>query len=100
MAKFRVKVKIIAECEYTLDVEHETDFGAEDAALNQWRDKLPSDFQVDKGYITGWETEAEQQTAVCPDCGLEHTLADANCWPEDPDYCKPCGAKIEAEESR
>lgn len=103
MAKFKIKVKIIAECEYTTEIEHESEAAAEREAIGQWRDKLPSNFQVSKSYITDWETEAEQLTAVCPECGVEHDVPTAakplaECWPEDPEYCAPCGAKIQERE--
>jgi predicted RNA-binding Zn-ribbon protein involved in translation (DUF1610 family) len=116
MAKFKIKVKVTAECEYEVEVERETLRDAEDAAVGVWRDKLPSDFQIDKGYITDWDVDGEQQTADCPDCGVEHVVAtadrdhrhivegvlvtrpDVEWWLEDQDYCAACGAKIEAEE--
>jgi hypothetical protein len=105
MAKFKIKVRVVAACEYEVEIDHDTEAKAEDEATRIWRDKIPSDFQVEKGYITDWEVETEQQTAICPDCGIEHTIptadrnqAGADSWHEDYEYCKPCGAKMEAED--
>jgi hypothetical protein len=104
MAKFKVKVTIKAECSYEIEMDTDTEARAEDDATKLWRQKLPDDFQIEKGYITDWETETEQLTAVCPRCGTEHAIPTAgkseadSCWYEDYDYCKPCGAKIEAED--
>lgn len=103
MAKFKVKVRIFAECEYTVEVDRPTERKAEEEAIGQWREQIPPNFQISKSYITNWETEAEQLTAICPDCSTEHSVPtaaqpNADCWYEDQDYCKPCGAKIEAEE--
>lgn len=98
MSKFKVKVKIHAECEYEVEMDTDTEDQAEDRALKLWREKTPEDFQVEKGYITDWEVEAEQLTAECPDCNKEHTMADS--WSEDQAYCKPCGAKIERLEEK
>jgi hypothetical protein len=105
VAKFKIEVKIKAEFSYEVEVDHDSEANAEDEALAQWRERLPEDFQVEKGYITDWETEIEQLTAICPQCGTEHTiptadrnLAGSDCWHEDQDYCKPCGAKIELED--
>lgn len=74
MAKFKVKVKIIAACEYEVEVDTSTEAKAENTASGLWREKLPEDFQVEKGYISDVETEAEQLTADCPDCRLEHII--------------------------
>ena len=98
MSKFKVKVTIKAECEYEVEVDSENEDQAEDCALKMWREKVPEDFQVEKGYITDWDIEAEQLTAVCPDCNSEHAMADG--WSEDGAYCKSCGAKIELLEEK
>lgn len=97
MSKFKVKVKVTAACEYEVEVHTSTKAQSENTATGLWREKLPEDFQVEKGYITDWEIETEQLTAECPDCNTEHTMADS--WSEDRDYCKSCGAKIETEGS-
>jgi hypothetical protein len=93
VGKFNVQVIITAQCEYTVEVDADSEDQAEDRALKLWRDKTPEDFQVEKGYITDWETEAEQLTAECPDCNTEHAMDDS--WNEDRDYCAACGAKLE-----
>lgn len=102
MAKFRVKVKIKAEYDYEVEMDTDTEKQAENGATDLWREKMPEDFQVEKGYITAWKTEAEQLTAICPGCDKEHTIDTADnhgdCWHQDYEYCKPCGAKMEAEE--
>jgi hypothetical protein len=74
MSKFKVKVKVIAACEYEVEMDTDTEAQAENGACGQWREKLPDDFQIDKGYITKCEVEAEQLTAVCPGCGVEHAI--------------------------
>jgi hypothetical protein len=116
VAKFKIKVKITAECEYEVEVDHDSQGNAEDEAMSLWREELPEDFQVEKGYITNWDVETEQQTAICPECGVEHrigtadygqrhivegalvTRPDVEWWIEDQDYCAPCGAKTELED--
>lgn len=118
MAKFKVKVKVVAEYEYETEVD-ESDFSkAESAGARQWREKMPSDFQVHEDYISEWETDSEQLTADCPRCGVEHPVEtsdrpdviivngkrtlrpDVEWWRGDEQYCAACGAKIEAEEKR
>jgi hypothetical protein len=118
MSKFKIRVTVKAECSYEVEVEASAEHEAEDAAARLWRDRLPDDFQVAKGYITDWETETEQLTAICPECGVEHDVphddtrtchcADAGgpphiiindkCvpspwWREDQEFCAACGAK-------
>jgi hypothetical protein len=100
MAKFKVTVTVTASANYTVEVEARDWHRAEELAVGEYADKSPSDFSVDKGYITGWDTESEQLTANCPDCGVEHGLnkAAGECWQEDQDYCLPCGKLIEDKE--
>lgn len=74
MAKFKVKVKLIAAVDYEVEVETADEARAENVASGAWREMLPEDFQVEKGYITKVETEAEQLTADCPGCGIEHII--------------------------
>jgi hypothetical protein len=102
MAKFKVTINVIASCPYTVEVDAADELKAEDAAAALWRDKLPSDFQVEKGYITDWEAEkTEQLTFDCERCEKEFPLLDwskhpdaIQPWKEDQDYCAPCGAEI------
>jgi hypothetical protein len=68
--KYKVTVKLTAEVEYETEVEASSWEKAEDAAMSQWREKTPSDFQVDKGYITNWEVDSTQASWECHDCGL------------------------------
>ena len=119
MAKYKVKVRVIAAVEYEVEIDScgpRAESKAEDEATALWRVKTPEDFQVDKGYITDWETETEQLTADCPGCGVEHAVATAEnsgmiaqgakfvrdagaaWWWEDDEYCARCGAAIEAAE--
>lgn len=116
MAKFKIKVTVTAQCDYEVEVDERTEAKAEATACGLWREKMPEDFQVEKGYTTNWETEVEQLTADCPECGVEHrigtseyghrhivegvlvTRPDVEWWLEDQDYCAACGAKIEEEE--
>jgi hypothetical protein len=105
VAKFKVKVEVIAKWSYEVEVDESTEAKAEDVAGRQWQSHMPTDFQVNEGYISDWEMESEQLTADCPGCGIEHTvptaernLAESDCWHEDQEYCKPCGAKIELED--
>lgn len=74
MAKFKAQVTVKAEFSYEVEVNEDNETKAEQAAANQWRDKMPDDFQVDKGYITTYKVEAEQLTAICPGCNVEHII--------------------------
>ena len=74
MAKFKVRVNVIAELSYEVEVDEADEPKANDAATAMWASKMPSDFQVHKDYVTDWETETEQLTAVCPGCGVEHVI--------------------------
>jgi len=78
MSKYTVQVTITAKTSYTVEIDTDTEANAETIASSQWRERLPEDFQVEKGYITGWETEAEQLTAECPECGKEHAVTHDN----------------------
>lgn len=113
MAKFKIAVKIKAEFEYEVEVDARREFEAEDKATGMWAEMLPSDFQVNKGYITDWDVENTQQlTYVCEDCEREYPAEPQIVnllngaegpyplmpWREDSDYCEECGVKIQAEE--
>jgi hypothetical protein len=105
MGKYKVEVTVKAEVTYTVEVEASSERKAEDLAAGMWREKTPDDFQVAKGYITDWQTEAEQQTHDCEECGKEYAVTTAaalstEAWKEDQDYCAECGAKIQAEERK
>ena len=107
MAKYKVTIKVKAEVEYTVEVEADREHEAEDLAISMDQQMLPSDFQVNKGYITDWETEEiEQLTFVCQRCDKEYPMLDwlkhpdaIRPWSEDDDFCAPCGVEIEAEET-
>jgi hypothetical protein len=89
MAKFKVKVTVTAQCEYEVEVEAATESDAEDRAHENWRAMLPEDFQVEKGYITDWDTEAEQLTWECVVCDKEISEADYRKFDE---MCESCEA--------
>lgn len=96
MAKYKVKVKVIATLEFECEVEVSGNFDwdkAEDLACGResLNKHLPEDFQVEKGYMS-FETESEAVAWICPDCDEEHDKAGA--WEEDEIYCKHCGKKI------
>jgi hypothetical protein len=110
MPKYNVTVKVIATTEYTVVIEA----SSEQLALNEacsrsvYAASTPDDFQVDTGYCE-FEPEAEQLTAICPDCDVEHAVATAKdsgniivdgkivpdparaWWDADQEYCASCG---------
>lgn len=71
--EYKVRVKVLAEVEYEVIVDAVSESKAEDEATKLWRQMSPSDFQVDKGYLTGMECEAEQLTWECEQCGQQLT---------------------------
>ena len=103
--KYIVEVTVKAEVTYTVEVEESSESKAEDAACGMWRTEAPSDFQVEKGYITDWEVEVEQQTQECEECGKEYAVPTSDnpdaplAWKEDYCYCAECGEQILAKES-
>ena len=74
MSKYTVEVTITAHCTYTVELEARDESSAEREAEGRWRELLPEDFQVEKGYISDFSTETEQLTAECPECGEEHVV--------------------------
>jgi hypothetical protein len=70
MPKFKVRVTVTAETTYEVEVEASSEYKAEREAEVQWREKLPEDFQVDKGYITRLEPESTQLTWECVECNV------------------------------
>lgn len=110
MAKWNVRVKVMAEVEYEAEVEtgSNSETEADRAAFALWREKLPEDFQVNKGYITEINVEeTEQITATCERCDVDYPVNQPGpqplnvpqAWAEDGDYCAKCGLEIEAEEA-
>lgn len=71
--QYKVRVKVIAEIEYEVTVDCASESRAESEAVNRYRRELPDDFQVDKIYITNFETDAEQLTFECHECGAAIT---------------------------
>jgi rubrerythrin len=96
MPKFKVEVEVTARCRYTVELEADGEGCAEDDALKLWRSKLPDDFQVEKGYIDDWDTEVEQLTWECTECGAEISQEQSD---KGDGLCPACDAKMKAEES-
>jgi hypothetical protein len=77
--KYKVEVTIRAEFTYTAEVEASSEGKAEDEATGQWRDQMPDDFQVAKGYISAWEVDnTEQLTWECEECEKQITEAESD----------------------
>ncbi len=92
MANYRVVVELTARFEYEVEIEVEGNANyreAEEAAINLWREKMPVDFQVEKGYITQWEAEAEQKSWQCAECGVE---IDSDLYDYKDQMCESCSA--------
>jgi protein-arginine kinase activator protein McsA len=93
MAKYKVKITVKAECTYETEVEASSESAAEDAASGQWRDKLPFDFQVGKGYITDWDAEETTQlTFECEECETAITEQE---YRQHDFMCANCSATLE-----
>lgn len=76
--KHRVTVTVRAECTYEVELEgYEGDHKAQEAAIDLWRSKLPSGFQVCRDYITEWDAETEQTAYTCDECGVDIKEGDA-----------------------
>jgi hypothetical protein len=109
MARFKVRVKVMAAVEYDIEVDAATENKAEQKATTRQnvRDHLPSDFAVAYGYITDTEIDkTDRLTYVCEHCETEYA-ADVDPvkqpealqpWTEDQDFCANCGPLIVAEE--
>ena len=96
MAKYMVQVTVTASCTYEVEVESSTEWKAEDEASGMFRDMLPDDFQVAKGYITDWETEAEQLTWECEECEKQITESESD---RCDDMCESCFEIQKAEDA-
>ncbi len=92
--KFKVQVIVKAETGYEVEIDADSEIQAEDFAVDQWRTKLPDDFQVDKSYITDWETEAEQLSWECMECGREITREQ---YLAKDEMCPECFLEAEAQ---
>lgn len=121
MPKFMVKVKVVATCEYEVEVDARSEREAEGRACStqSYASHTPDDFQVEKSYCA-FLADAQKLTADCPECGKEHPLANENTmfctcpwtfggerhiivdgvcvrspWgPEDQDYCHDCDVML------
>jgi hypothetical protein len=88
MPRFKIRVVVRAECEYEVEVEAPLEHLAEDDATAMWRDKLPDDFQVEKGYITDWDCEeVTQLTWECEECSAVIPEAE---WKACDELCLKC----------
>jgi hypothetical protein len=91
MPKYRVKTKIIASESYETIEDFPTEGQAEEASINRWREKISSDFQVDK--FDEAQTEAEQISWECENCNREITYEE---WARGDSWCAECAVKEEA----
>jgi len=94
MATYKISVTVVAEAEYEVEVETSSEAKAEDLATAMWREKTPDGFQVDKGYITDWQTESEQTSWECHECGLDISEA---IYRRNDEMCDDCLKKYDAE---
>lgn len=85
MPKYRVPVTIIAKSTYVVTVEADNERLAEEQAIDQWREQVPSNFQVSD--FDEAEAEAEQLTYECDDCGKEITYEE---WAKGDSWCLEC----------
>jgi hypothetical protein len=93
MAQWKVQVTVVAKCTYTRTVTADSEVEAWDAAWETHQAYLPSDFNVNSGYIDGDEVEFEdeQLTWNCEDCEEEFPVETAHKF----GLCKTCFAKPE-----
>jgi hypothetical protein len=94
MAKFKIDITVVAACTYTVEMDYPNEDRANDEAVALWREQLPEDFQVDKGYITDWQIDTRQLTWNCVGCGAE--IAEQQDREQD-EMCAACFAKAEVE---
>jgi hypothetical protein len=75
MAIFRVAVTAKASTKYMVEIDAKNEREAMDMACrsNIYAVESGEDFQVAHNVCT-FETEAEQLTAECPDCGISHSI--------------------------
>ena len=70
--QFKIKVTVLASVDYELTLDAASESDAENQATAKWREMTPSDFQVDKGYLSDVVVEeTEQLTWECLECGAE-----------------------------
>lgn len=92
--KYRVKVVVRAGCEYEVEVCASSETEANDLASAMWRSKLPSDFDVEKGYVTDWVADETVQIRwACNECDREISKAENDEYDE---MCKFCYDEAEA----
>jgi protein-arginine kinase activator protein McsA len=87
--KYSVEVTVTAVCTYTVEVEASSEASAEDDAHSQWRELMPSDFQVDKGYVESWDADTTQLTWECEECG---SIISEVVWRRCDELCANCYA--------
>jgi rubrerythrin len=86
---YKVLVTVTAQIEYEVMVDSASESDAEDEAVARYRRELPDDFQVEKGYITNFETEAEQLSWECYECGVTVTR---ETYSQNDEMCSVCFA--------
>jgi hypothetical protein len=96
MPRFKVKVIVKAQCEYTVEVDAENDQKAERAALSLDQRELPRDFRVNSGYITDYDCDVEQVSWNCIECGAEISEEQSD---KNDDMCPDCIAAYDASEA-
>ena len=94
MPRFKVVVIVKAECQYECEVEAEAEHEAENKAISLDRELLPSDFQVEKGYINDWDVETTQLTWECVECGKEISEQQ---WRKGDELCPVCFTTVDCE---
>lgn len=94
MNRYKCKVIVRAQVEYEVEVEAYTETGAEREAFSKWKDMLPDDFRVNKGYVTEIDVdETTQLSWACHECDKDISEGEYDRCDE---MCEECLAKEEA----
>lgn len=94
--RYEVEVTVHALCSYTVEVEADSEDQAEETATAMWRDELPEDFQIAKGYISDCDIEDVTQLSwECGECGKEITVEESD---KNDGLCGDCNTEEEEEE--
>jgi hypothetical protein len=95
MPKFRVEVTVTKSDTYEMEVEANSEGQAERHAELAWRDHTSENFQVDKPDT--WESETEQLSWNCVECGVEITKEQNSNGDE---MCEKCVDAYDASEAQ
>ena len=88
--QFKVKVKVMAEVDYEVTVDAVSEDAAESEACRNYQSKLPSDFQVERGYVTELVCDDTTQLSwECQECGFEIPEAE---YTKHDEMCTVCFA--------